>query len=394
MKYYIHKMLKGKVGLIALPMCYAPFFYNTTRKVVLSMMIAALMLWCNAQSELGNIAKLREAAENGDVGAQCELGRRFLDGIGVTQDSSAAYSWFARAANANSAYAQMMVAILHLQGNGTEYNENESTRWFLRAIQNGLEECLADPKNDVNPQRAFLLALMFNNITNTENTISWLRKSGESGYSIAQNTLGKIYLSDGPLVKKDLVKSTEWFRKAAEGGNAEGQFNLGYAYYDGIGIPQNYSEAIRWWRMSAAQGNTDSIKVLEQVECEIAETKKISNLAETGDVDAQLKLARCYETGKGVERSYQDAAKWYRSAAYGFKGNRYNADFWGFILWGFVVALTCKVLDGLWNRMQEAIEAAKRRKRFRCSFGVSPKKSCGDDEEEGPRIKGLSETEI
>jgi TPR repeat protein len=30
---------------------------------------------------------------------------------------------------------------------------------------------------------------------------------------------------------------------------------LGRAYFAGEGLPQDYSEAIRWWRKAAGQGN-------------------------------------------------------------------------------------------------------------------------------------------
>ncbi len=47
----------------------------------------------------------------------------------------------------------------------------------------------------------------------------------------------------------------EW-RPLAKQGNAKAQNNLGVMYYNGQGVPQDYAEAVKWWR-KAAEGNTN-----------------------------------------------------------------------------------------------------------------------------------------
>ncbi len=37
-------------------------------------------------------------------------------------------------------------------------------------------------------------------------------------------------------------------------GNAKAQSYLGLMYYDGWGVPQDYAEAVKWWRKAAEQG--------------------------------------------------------------------------------------------------------------------------------------------
>ena len=41
--------------------------------------------------------------------------------------------------------------------------------------------------------------------------------------------------------------------KDADGGNPKAQFNLGVAYYTGQGVPQDYTEAVKWYRKAAEQ---------------------------------------------------------------------------------------------------------------------------------------------
>ena len=70
----------------------------------------------------------------------------------------------------------------------------------------------------------------------------------------AQNYIGLIH-ENGHLGKVDYSEAVRWYRKAAEQGNDAAQNNLGYMYANGRGVSQDYSEAVRWYRKSAEQGN-------------------------------------------------------------------------------------------------------------------------------------------
>ena len=43
-----------------------------------------------------------------------------------------------------------------------------------------------------------------------------------------------------------VAEAVKWLRKAADQGYAIAQTQLGYMYYGGEGVPQNYSEAYAW----------------------------------------------------------------------------------------------------------------------------------------------------
>ena len=57
----------------------------------------------------------------------------------------------------------------------------------------------------------------------------------------------------------------EWYRKAADQGYAPAQHNLGVAYADGMGVPQNLTEALRWLRKAHAQGVEEVAEMIEKV---------------------------------------------------------------------------------------------------------------------------------
>ena len=85
----------------------------------------------------------------------------------------------------------------------------------------------------------------------------------------------------------DDAQAAYWWRKAAEQGNADAQNNLGTAYSDGRGVPQDFSQAAVWWRKAADQG----------------------------DANAQYNLGVAYDQGQGVVQDHAQAAYWYRKAA-------------------------------------------------------------------------------
>ena len=60
-------------------------------------------------------------------------------------------------------------------------------------------------------------------------------------------------------------KEEDRLRLSAEQGYAEAQFNLGLKYFNGQGVPQDYKEAVRWYRLSAEQGDEGAQNHLETI---------------------------------------------------------------------------------------------------------------------------------
>jgi TPR repeat protein len=61
--------------------------------------------------------------------------------------------------------------------------------------------------------------------------------------------------ANGQGVPQDYVQAVSWYRKAAEQGDADAQFGLGTMYFNGRGVPQDYAQAVSWFRKAAAQGD-------------------------------------------------------------------------------------------------------------------------------------------
>jgi TPR repeat protein len=71
--------------------------------------------------------------------------------------------------------------------------------------------------------------------------------------------LGIMYDS-GQGVPQDYTQAAKWYRLAADQGNAIAESKLGVMYYFGQGVPQDYTQAHKWLNLAASQGNTEAGK--------------------------------------------------------------------------------------------------------------------------------------
>ena len=90
------------------------------------------------------------------------------------------------------------------------------------------------------------------------------RVRAERGDVKAEEKLASLYYH-GRGVPQDYTEAIRWYRRAAEQGDAAGQLNLGLMYYHGTGVPQDYGEAVRWYRKAAEQGDLRAQRSLESL---------------------------------------------------------------------------------------------------------------------------------
>ena len=105
-------------------------------------------------------------------------------------------------------------------------------------------------------------------------------KAAEQGDAGAQYNLGFRYYF-GKVVPEDYAEAVKWFRKAAEQGYGKAQFSLGFLYEHGHGVLENDAEAFKWYRKAAEQGH----------------------------VKAQYNLGLMYGNGRGVAKDVAKAVK-------------------------------------------------------------------------------------
>ena len=109
----------------------------------------------------------------------------------------------------------------------------------------------------------------------------------------------------------DFATALKEWRPLAEQGFVKAQYNLGVMYANGHGVPQDYTEAVKWYRLAAEQGNsgaqnnaawilataseptlrngTEAVRLAQQAVADRAEANTFGTLAaayaETGQFD-------------------------------------------------------------------------------------------------------------
>jgi len=109
--------------------------------------------------------------------------------------------------------------------------------------------------------------------------------AAESGDTDSQYGMGLLY-SEGMVVPMDDIEALKWFALAANKGHGEAQYKLGVMHANGWGVPMSESEAMRWYKRAAENGVTA----------------------------AQVSLGTMYQNGFSVEQDKIEALKWFTIA--------------------------------------------------------------------------------
>jgi TPR repeat protein len=114
-----------------------------------------------------------------------------------------------------------------------------------------------------------------------------LRERASAGDVRSMRALAEAYYLGRGGVAQDFTEAARWYRKLAAQGEASAQTTLGLMYARGWGLAPDLAEARRWWSLAAAQN----------------------------DPGAQHNLGMVYLQGQGVARDLPQALHWFRRAA-------------------------------------------------------------------------------
>ncbi len=171
---------------------------------------------------------------------------------------------------------------------------------------------------------------------NLENASKYYQLSAAQGNPIGQYLLGRYYFLFGDEIPKNRALAFKMCLGSALQGYPQAQYYLAMFFEQGIGVPQDLSHAIQWYLISEKQGVTEANIKLQNIQSSLvrveSETqhKSDSTLAEPedekatfllyrssagiGNSTADYQLGNAYEYGKGVQRNFSEAIKWYKSA--------------------------------------------------------------------------------
>ena len=87
----------------------------------------------------------------------------------------------------------------------------------------------------------------------------------EQGYPLAECQVGYFYY-DGLGVEKDLGKAWYWTQRAADHGDRDGQYNLAWFYEEGIGTEPDLEKAKHWYKLAALQDHDLAIEKCKELQ--------------------------------------------------------------------------------------------------------------------------------
>ncbi len=132
----------------------------------------------------------------------------------------------------------------------SDYFDMLKNEWSLNNLESSLKEAqelCRSLKGDDEPSE----------ITTEYNKLLQLAEQGGSDAE-AQLSLGAMY-SGGKGVPQDYKEAVKWFRLSADQGYSSAQSHLGVMYANGQGVLQDYVLAHMWWNLSGSNGYEDAV---------------------------------------------------------------------------------------------------------------------------------------
>ncbi len=213
--------------------------------------------------------------------------------------------------------AQYLLGCKYDIGNGTEQNQKEAMKWYLKAANQG------------HVQAQFIIGT-FSEKNSKSNAPIWYRKAAEQGHVQAQCKMA-YYYKFGYDVEQNYEKAFEWYIKAISHNSVEAFVNIANMYYYGQGTALNYEKAFHCFSKSLDLKEGPFMPYLYYrkgymhqhglgIERNYTEAFRLYQLAaETNDSTisqhAYYRIGTLYELGLGTEKNEKKAIEWYHKAA-------------------------------------------------------------------------------
>ena len=168
---------------------------------------------------------LRLAAANGNASAEFEVGARFAEGKGPSQDFKAAARWYQRSASRGFAQAQYRLGTLYERGLGVPSDLARASVWYRRAAEQG-------------------------NVTAMHNFA--------------------VLSAGSAATAPDYGTAARWFQEAAERGLADSQYNLAVLHENGLGLPKNLQLAYTWFALAARSGDAEAARRRDEAKARLS----------------------------------------------------------------------------------------------------------------------------
>lgn len=188
-----------------------------------------------------------QAAQKNNAEAQYEIGKMYLNGIGIPQDHESADEMLC--ASGRAGYLPAIVLLGEIRYQNKKYAS--AWKWFCKAIE----------KND--PTAMYYAYLFYKygyHVTKNDKTASRYLDQAVKAGSIAAN----LQVAKEAHARHEYTGALKLFQFAATHGNAEAQYYLGTYFADGKGTSPDLLQAAYWHNQAAIQGHGDAKRALQK----------------------------------------------------------------------------------------------------------------------------------
>jgi len=296
------------------------------------------------------------AAEQGDARAQLFSGFLYDFGIGVPANDKKALKWYRLAAeqgyteaevnilqleskaspqvfqnllndaNKGNAKSQYNLSVMYAKGIGAPKDHKEARKWFTLASRqnyggkidvfsitnNNDFQVLENNAKKGSGEAQISLAIMYDFglivSQDQQKALKLYKLAAKQGYRAAENVLKMVRQNNPEEVKKIIFNANK--------GIAKSQYTLGMMYSQGQGVPQDKNKALKWYGLAVQQDAPLDEIMLDKFENKNIpqELKFLTNDAENGIAEAQLKLGMLYAHGQIVPQDDGQARQWLQLA--------------------------------------------------------------------------------
>lgn len=270
------------------------------------------------------------AADQGDPQAQVSTAFCYESGQGVDQSDQQAFHYYQLAADQGSSVAQALLGKLYAEGKGIESSNEKALYYYqLAAEQENLLACeyLAEAYAkgvgaEFSPEKAAFYA-------------DQIKQKADAHEAAAQFKVGRLF-EKGIGVAKSLASAFYYYKLAADQGHIFACLAVADYFIEGKGVAPSLENAISYYKIAAdldyipAQTLLALCLLRHKLNDELA-VHYLKLVAQTGNeaytrsvAVCQCNLAECFEEGRGIKKSSQNALYYYRLAA--DNGNEFAQD--------------------------------------------------------------------
>ena len=130
----------------------------------------------------------------------------------------------------------------------------------------------------------------------------WFEKSANQGNGKSSAQLASMYWwgeGVGGVSPRNANISTKWWKKAAEQGDIIAMYKVGLIYAKGFDVPQNKSEAKKWFKLAYSQASSDLKQSSKASQTLLEDIKRANDSMERGYFDKPISVQYYYGEGMG-----------------------------------------------------------------------------------------------